>query len=76
MKFLPLGHQDLQGLQVHEGFQELRWQAFLQTWHLSAACHAGDQVDEANEFVVGPEMGVLGCKSSTKRGVSKDGLHK
>ena len=59
MKFLPLSHQDLQGLQVHEGFQELRWQAFLQTWHLSAACHAGDQVDEANEFVVDPEMGVL-----------------
>ena len=54
MKFLPLRHQDLQGFQVHQRFQELRWQAFLQTGHAGPTRHAGDQVNEAKELMVGP----------------------
>ena len=54
MNFLPLRHQDLQGFQVHQRFQELRWQAFLQTGHAGPTRHAGDQVNEAKELMVGP----------------------
>ena len=56
MKFLPLRHQDLQGFQVHQRFQELRWQAFLQTGHAGPTRHAGDQVNEAKELMVGPSI--------------------